>query len=138
MDSLHLRGRVKRFRDFYGACTLQDPVKCHVTSSWLPMLSPLVQRHVSMVTVPWDRVLMVTPLYSRPEISQNGSHCDCALNHSSVSRTEQQTSHAFFFSVLLRYLLYLQLKRDLYHGRLLCPLADAAYLGACIVQGNVA
>uniref|UniRef100_A0A087YLW1 FERM domain-containing protein 3 n=1 Tax=Poecilia formosa TaxID=48698 RepID=A0A087YLW1_POEFO len=35
---------------------------------------------------------------------------------------------------LTRYLLYLQLKRDIYHGRLLCPFAEAAYLGACIVQ----
>lgn len=35
-----------------------------------------------------------------------------------------------------RYLLYLQLKRDVYHGRLLCPFAEAAYLGACIVQGE--
>ncbi|XP_066499226.1 FERM domain-containing protein 3 [Hoplias malabaricus] len=38
---------------------------------------------------------------------------------------------------LTRYLLYLQLKRDLYHGRLLCPFADAAYLGACIVQAEL-
>uniref|UniRef100_A0A671T5J7 FERM domain containing 3 n=1 Tax=Sinocyclocheilus anshuiensis TaxID=1608454 RepID=A0A671T5J7_9TELE len=35
------------------------------------------------------------------------------------------------------YLLYLQLKRDVYHGRLLCPFADAAYLGACIVQAEL-
>lgn len=35
-----------------------------------------------------------------------------------------------------RYLLYLQLKRDVYHGRLLCPFAEAAYLGACIIQGE--
>ncbi|XP_076847595.1 FERM domain-containing protein 3 [Brachyhypopomus gauderio] len=38
---------------------------------------------------------------------------------------------------LTRYLLYLQLKRDLNHGRLLCPLADAAFLGACIVQAEL-
>ncbi|XP_061117249.1 FERM domain-containing protein 3 isoform X2 [Conger conger] len=38
---------------------------------------------------------------------------------------------------LTRYLLYLQLKRDLYHGRLLCPFVDAAYLGACIVQAEL-
>uniref|UniRef100_A0A671SNG1 FERM domain-containing protein 3 n=1 Tax=Sinocyclocheilus anshuiensis TaxID=1608454 RepID=A0A671SNG1_9TELE len=38
---------------------------------------------------------------------------------------------------LTRYLLYLQLKRDVYHGRLLCPFADAAYLGACIVQAEL-
>uniref|UniRef100_A0AAY5F4S3 FERM domain-containing protein n=1 Tax=Electrophorus electricus TaxID=8005 RepID=A0AAY5F4S3_ELEEL len=38
---------------------------------------------------------------------------------------------------LTRYLLYLQLKRDLNHGRLLCPFADAAYLGACIVQAEI-
>ncbi|XP_061623914.1 FERM domain-containing protein 3 [Phyllopteryx taeniolatus] len=39
---------------------------------------------------------------------------------------------------LTRYLLYLQLKRDVYHGRLLCPFAEAAYLGACIVQAELA
>ncbi|XP_034152486.1 FERM domain-containing protein 3 isoform X2 [Esox lucius] len=38
---------------------------------------------------------------------------------------------------LTRYLLYLQLKRDVYHGRLLCPFADAAYLGACIIQAEL-
>ncbi|KAJ4942034.1 hypothetical protein JOQ06_011904, partial [Pogonophryne albipinna] len=35
------------------------------------------------------------------------------------------------------YLLYLQLKRDIYHGRLLCPFAEAAYLGACIIQAEL-
>lgn len=49
-------------------CTLQDSVQCHVTSSLLQMFCPLVQRHVSMVTVSWGRVLMVMPLYSRCEI----------------------------------------------------------------------
>ncbi|XP_062418142.1 FERM domain-containing protein 3 isoform X3 [Pungitius pungitius] len=38
---------------------------------------------------------------------------------------------------LTKYLLYLQLKRDVYHGRLLCPFAEAAYLGACIIQGEL-
>lgn len=38
---------------------------------------------------------------------------------------------------LTRYLLYLQLKRDIYHGRLLCPFIDAAYLGACIIQAEL-
>uniref|UniRef100_A0A8C7Z4D5 FERM domain containing 3 n=1 Tax=Oryzias sinensis TaxID=183150 RepID=A0A8C7Z4D5_9TELE len=38
---------------------------------------------------------------------------------------------------LTRYLLYLQLKRDIYHGRLLCPFVEAAYLGACIVQAEL-
>ncbi|KAM7416795.1 hypothetical protein PAMA_018725 [Pampus argenteus] len=38
---------------------------------------------------------------------------------------------------LTRYLLYLQLKRDIYHGRLLCPFAEAAYLGACIIQAEL-
>ncbi|XP_041793299.1 FERM domain-containing protein 3 [Chelmon rostratus] len=38
---------------------------------------------------------------------------------------------------LTRYLVYLQLKRDIYHGRLLCPFAEAAYLGACIIQAEL-
>ncbi|CAI9602444.1 unnamed protein product, partial [Staurois parvus] len=36
-----------------------------------------------------------------------------------------------------RYLLYLQIKRDIFHGRLLCSFADAAFLGACIVQAEI-
>ncbi|XP_066567190.1 FERM domain-containing protein 3 [Amia ocellicauda] len=38
---------------------------------------------------------------------------------------------------LTRYLLYLQLKRDIFHGRLLCSFSDAAYLGAFIVQAEL-
>uniref|UniRef100_M3XSE1 FERM domain-containing protein 3 n=1 Tax=Mustela putorius furo TaxID=9669 RepID=M3XSE1_MUSPF len=38
---------------------------------------------------------------------------------------------------LTRYLLYLQIKRDIFHGRLLCSFSDAAYLGACIVQDEL-
>ncbi|XP_029472628.1 FERM domain-containing protein 3 [Rhinatrema bivittatum] len=38
---------------------------------------------------------------------------------------------------LTRYFLYLQLKRDIFHGRLLCSFFDAAYLGACIVQAEI-
>uniref|UniRef100_G1KA97 FERM domain containing 3 n=1 Tax=Anolis carolinensis TaxID=28377 RepID=G1KA97_ANOCA len=38
---------------------------------------------------------------------------------------------------LTRYLLYLQIKRDIFHGRLLCAFSDAAYLGACIVQAEL-
>ncbi|KAG2465418.1 FRMD3 protein, partial [Polypterus senegalus] len=39
--------------------------------------------------------------------------------------------------VLSQYLLYLQLKRDIFHGRLLCSFSDAAYLGACIIQAEL-
>ncbi|XP_073527013.1 FERM domain-containing protein 3 [Phyllobates terribilis] len=38
---------------------------------------------------------------------------------------------------LTRYLLYLQIKRDIFHGRLLCSFADASFLGACIVQAEI-
>uniref|UniRef100_A0A665VH32 FERM domain containing 3 n=1 Tax=Echeneis naucrates TaxID=173247 RepID=A0A665VH32_ECHNA len=62
-----------------------------------------------------------------------------------VVRQMKCNSMAFlvFFSTvdvcvsMSRYLLYLQLKRDIYHGRLLCPFADAAYLGACIIQAEL-
>lgn len=37
---------------------------------------------------------------------------------------------------LCRYLVFLQIKRDLYHGRLLCKTSDAALLAAYILQGN--
>ncbi|KFQ45113.1 FERM domain-containing protein 5, partial [Nestor notabilis] len=37
---------------------------------------------------------------------------------------------------ITRYLVFLQIKRDLYHGRLLCKTSDAALLAAYILQGN--
>ena len=37
---------------------------------------------------------------------------------------------------ITRYQLFLQLRRDLLHGRLYCTQADAAQLAAYIVQGN--
>lgn len=42
----------------------------------------------------------------------------------------------FFIDVVFRYLVFLQIKRDLYHGRLLCKSADAALLAAHILQGS--
>jgi len=33
-----------------------------------------------------------------------------------------------------RYFVFLQLRRDLHHGRLLCTSADANWLAACIIQ----
>ncbi|XP_072372757.1 FERM domain-containing protein 3 isoform X2 [Scyliorhinus torazame] len=38
---------------------------------------------------------------------------------------------------LTRYLLYLQIKRDIFHGRLLCSLSDAASLGAYTLQAEL-
>lgn len=42
----------------------------------------------------------------------------------------------FFIDVVFRYLVFLQIKRDLYHGRLLCKSSDAALLAAYILQGK--
>ncbi|KFV87151.1 FERM domain-containing protein 5, partial [Struthio camelus australis] len=38
---------------------------------------------------------------------------------------------------ITRYLVFLQIKRDLYHGRLLCKTSDAALLAAYILQGAI-
>uniref|UniRef100_A0A3Q3LRQ5 FERM domain-containing protein 5 n=1 Tax=Mastacembelus armatus TaxID=205130 RepID=A0A3Q3LRQ5_9TELE len=38
---------------------------------------------------------------------------------------------------ITRYLVFLQLKRDLYHGRLLCKTSDAAILAAYILQAEI-
>lgn len=42
----------------------------------------------------------------------------------------------YVLCVVFRYLVFLQIKRDLYHGRLLCKSSDAATLAAFILQGN--
>ena len=41
---------------------------------------------------------------------------------------------AFYVCCVYRYFLFLQLRRDLHHGRLLCTPADANWLAACIIQ----
>uniref|UniRef100_A0A667YS93 FERM domain containing 5 n=1 Tax=Myripristis murdjan TaxID=586833 RepID=A0A667YS93_9TELE len=38
---------------------------------------------------------------------------------------------------ITRYLVFLQIKRDLYHGRLLCKTSDAAMLAAYILQAEI-
>ncbi|KAJ8003285.1 hypothetical protein DPEC_G00167840 [Dallia pectoralis] len=38
---------------------------------------------------------------------------------------------------ITRYLVFLQIKRDLYHGRLLCKSSDAAMLAAFILQAEI-
>ncbi|XP_050526186.1 FERM domain-containing protein 3 isoform X2 [Daktulosphaira vitifoliae] len=38
---------------------------------------------------------------------------------------------------ITRYQIYLQLKRDLLHGRLYCNVPEAAFLGACILQAEL-
>uniref|UniRef100_A0A3P9NVB1 FERM domain containing 5b n=1 Tax=Poecilia reticulata TaxID=8081 RepID=A0A3P9NVB1_POERE len=38
---------------------------------------------------------------------------------------------------ITRYLVFLQVKRDLYHGRLLCKTSDAALLAAYILQAEI-
>uniref|UniRef100_A0A7N5JB76 FERM domain containing 5 n=1 Tax=Ailuropoda melanoleuca TaxID=9646 RepID=A0A7N5JB76_AILME len=40
-------------------------------------------------------------------------------------------------SILMWYLVFLQIKRDLYHGRLLCKTSDAALLAAYILQAEI-
>lgn len=59
------------------------------------------------------------------------------LFYCSVAPTLLHHLGPFITSVLLRrYLVFLQIKRDLYHGRLLCKTSDAAMLAAHILQGN--
>lgn len=49
---------------------------------------------------------------------------------------QSEQSFEFHLCFLRRYLVFLQIKRDLYHGRLLCKTSDAALLAAYILQGN--
>ncbi|XP_010215608.1 PREDICTED: FERM domain-containing protein 5 [Tinamus guttatus] len=47
------------------------------------------------------------------------------------------TAPASLKSRVVRYLVFLQIKRDLYHGRLLCKTSDAALLAAYILQAEI-
>lgn len=60
--------------------------------------------------------------------------CGCAFGIQSSSAHVLQVISSVLNSC--RYLVFLQIKRDLYHGRLLCRTSDAATLAAYILQGN--
>lgn len=70
----------------------------------------------------------------QPEVQTCNSAA--SLTYKSIYAAVSSSHLPNFHTCVSRYLLYLQLKRDIYHGRLLCPFAEAAYLGACIVQGE--
>lgn len=53
-----------------------------------------------------------------------------------LSLKQSEKSFIIPLCFLSRYLVFLQIKRDLYHGRLLCKTSDAALLAAYILQGN--
>ncbi|KAL7988764.1 hypothetical protein Chor_007683 [Crotalus horridus] len=54
-----------------------------------------------------------------------------------IERGGEKIKTEIFSFTKCRYLLYLQIKRDIFHGRLLCGFSDAAYLGACIIQAEL-
>lgn len=60
----------------------------------------------------------------------------CLLLHLFLFHQYPFTITFFFLLFSNRYLVFLQIKRDLYHGRLLCKASDAAMLAAHILQGN--
>lgn len=53
-----------------------------------------------------------------------------------LSLKQSKKTFIIHLCFLSRYLVFLQIKRDLYHGRLLCKTSDAALLAAYILQGN--
>ncbi|KAK7810197.1 hypothetical protein U0070_010361 [Myodes glareolus] len=52
-------------------------------------------------------------------------------------KSNQSNPFYFILCFLRRYLVFLQIKRDLYHGRLLCKTSDAALLAAYILQAEI-
>uniref|UniRef100_A0A3Q2R273 FERM domain containing 3 n=1 Tax=Fundulus heteroclitus TaxID=8078 RepID=A0A3Q2R273_FUNHE len=118
---------------------------CHCGVSWMKMLR---FRSPSIRSLDQE-VLCTIRLLDDSEISCTIQHW-LEPNKPVVKQMKSQQPYTMCFRVkfyphepmkikeeLTRYLLYLQLKRDIYHGRLLCPFAEAAYLGACIVQAEL-
>ncbi|KAH0620141.1 hypothetical protein JD844_014774 [Phrynosoma platyrhinos] len=61
----------------------------------------------------------------------------CAESASPVVSEGQENRLFLPKFTLRRYLVFLQIKRDLYHGRLLCKTSDAALLAAYILQAEI-
>ncbi|XP_072888794.1 FERM domain-containing protein 5 isoform X1 [Hemitrygon akajei] len=115
-------------------CTIQRDAKGHY-------LIDLLCRHMNLLEKDYFGIRFVDPDKQRHWLD---------ISKSIIKQMKSQPPYIMCFRVkfyptdpsmlkeeITRYLVFLQIKRDLYHGRLLCKTSDAALLAAYILQAEI-
>ncbi|XP_072133780.1 FERM domain-containing protein 5 isoform X3 [Mobula birostris] len=115
-------------------CTIQRDAKGHY-------LIDLLCRHMNLLEKDYFGIRFVDPDKQRHWLD---------ISKSIIKQMKSQPPYTMCFRVkfyptdpsmlkeeITRYLVFLQIKRDLYHGRLLCKTSDAALLAAYILQAEI-
>ncbi|XP_067827386.1 FERM domain-containing protein 5 isoform X2 [Heptranchias perlo] len=115
-------------------CTIQRDAKGHY-------LIDLLGHHMNLLEKDYFGIRFVDPDKQRHWLD---------ISKSIIKQMKSQPPYTMCFRVkfyptdpsalkeeITRYLVFLQIKRDLYHGRLLCKTSDAALLAAYILQAEI-
>ncbi|XP_032906355.1 FERM domain-containing protein 5 isoform X2 [Amblyraja radiata] len=115
-------------------CTIQRDAKGHY-------LIDLLCHHMNLLEKDYFGIRFVDPDKQRHWLD---------ISKSIIKQMKSQPPYTMCFRVkfyptdpatlkeeITRYLVFLQIKRDLYHGRLLCKTSDAALLAAFILQAEI-
>ncbi|XP_078386257.1 FERM domain-containing protein 5 isoform X1 [Cetorhinus maximus] len=125
---------VRLLDDSEYSCTIQRDAKGHY-------LIDLLCHHMNLLEKDYFGIRFVDPEKQRHWLD---------ISKSIIKQMKSQPPYTMCFRVkfyptdpsalkeeITRYLVFLQIKRDLYHGRLLCKTSDAALLAAYILQAEI-
>ncbi|XP_015274773.1 PREDICTED: FERM domain-containing protein 3 [Gekko japonicus] len=127
-------------------CTIRllddSEISCHIQRETKgQFLIDHVCNHYSLLEKDYFGIRYVDPEKQRHWLEPNKSICKQMKSHPPYTMCFRVKFYPHeplkIKEELTRYLMYLQIKRDIFHGRLLCSFSDAAYLGACIVQAEL-
>nr|XP_060618129.1 FERM domain-containing protein 3 isoform X2 [Anolis sagrei ordinatus] len=127
-------------------CTIRllddSEISCHIQKETKgQFLIDHVCNHYSLLEKDYFGIRYVDPEKQRHWLEPNKAICKQMKSHPPYTMCFRVKFYPHepmkIKEELTRYLLYLQIKRDIFHGRLLCAFSDAAYLGACIVQAEL-
>nr|XP_056704701.1 FERM domain-containing protein 3 [Euleptes europaea] len=127
-------------------CTVRllddSEISCHIQRETKgQFLIDHVCNHYSLLEKDYFGIRYVDPEKQRHWLEPNKSICKQMKSHPPYTMCFRVKFYPHeplkIKEELTRYLMYLQIKRDIFHGRLLCSFSDAAYLGACIVQAEL-
>nr|XP_033783344.1 FERM domain-containing protein 3 [Geotrypetes seraphini] len=132
--TLEMKCTVRLLDDSEISCQIQRDTKGH-------FLTDYVCNHYSLLEKDYFGIRYVDPEKQRHWLEPNKSIARQMKSHPPYTMCFRVKFYPHeplkIKEELTRYFLYLQLKRDIFHGRLLCSFFDAAYLGACIVQAEI-
>ncbi|XP_032979817.1 FERM domain-containing protein 3 [Rhinolophus ferrumequinum] len=146
MKMIHFRSSSIKSLSQEMKCTIRLPddseISCHIQRETKgQFLIDHICNYYSLLEKDYFGIRYVDPEKQRHWLEPNKSICKQMKSHPPYTMCFRVKFYPHeplkIKEELTRYLLYLQIKRDIFHGRLLCSFSDAAYLGACIIQAEL-